>query len=268
MKLNREKLYKKISMKNYFKLIRKISNRNNKLYNLQTESFSQVIFCRISYLITPFFIFLKISPNIITFLNFIISILSLILIFLGNEIFFNYGIFLYFLYRTIDFCDGGVARYKNISTFYGRFIDAVADIFFNSFILFSLSFFAYEYFDSKFLLVTGVIASILTSFDSFIYDKYSSLARWSNFQNKNKILPYIKKTFLPKISFMYNDIITIAILMLPFLIHNNEIFYFAILLVFVVFILSAIQTFLVHLYFGFINLNLNAADKNSSKKAK
>ncbi len=255
-------------IKNYLQIIRKISKRNNKLYNLKTESFFQVIFCRISYLITPFFIFLKISPNTITFLNFTISILSVILIFSGNKIFFNYGIFLYFLYRIIDFCDGGVARYKNISTFYGRFIDALADIFFNSFILFSLSFFAYEYFDSKFLLVTGVIASILTSYDSFIYDKYSSLARWSNSQNKKKILPYVKKTFLPKISFLYNDIITTTMLLLPFLINNSKVLYFAIFLVFFVFILSALQTFFIHLYFGFNYLNLNASDKNSSKKAK
>ena len=255
-------------MNNYLKLINKLSRRNNKLYNLKTESISQVIFCRISYLITPIFIYLKISPNIITFLNFIISIFSVILIFLGDVTFFNYGIFLYFLYRTIDFCDGGVARHKNISTFYGRFIDAVADIFFNSFVLFSLSFFAYEYFDSKILLIIGIIASILTSYDSFIYDKYSSLARWSNSQNKKKILPYIKKTFLPKISFMYNDIITVTILLLPFLILSSELFYFAFFLVFIVFILSAIQTFFIHLYFGYTYLNLNASDKNSKKKAK
>ncbi len=255
-------------MKDYFKLIRTLSKRNNKLYNFKTESFSQVIFCRISYMITPLFIFLNVSPNMITFINFIISILSIILIFSGNEIFFNYGIILYLFYRIIDFCDGGVARHKDISTFYGRFIDAVADIFFNSFILFSLSFFAYEYFNSKFLLITGVMASILTSYDSFIYDKYSSLARWSNSQNKKKILPYIKKTFLPKISFMYNDIITATILLLPFLINSYIIFKFAILLIFLVFILSAIQTFLIHLYFGFNYLNLNASDKNRSKKAK
>tara|TARA_B100000579_G_scaffold122597_1_gene98708 strand:- start:2177 stop:2944 length:768 start_codon:yes stop_codon:yes gene_type:complete len=255
-------------MNNYLKLVNKLSRRNSKLYNLKTESISQVIFCRISYLITPIFIYLKISPNIITFLNFIISIFSVILIFLGDVTFFNYGIFLYFLYRTIDFCDGGVARHKNISTFYGRFIDAVADIFFNSFVLFSLSFFAYEYFDSKILLIVGIIASILTSYDSFIYDKYSSLARWSNSQNKKKILPYIKKTFLPKISFMYNDIITVTILLLPFLILSSKLFYFAFFLVFIVFILSAIQTFFIHLYFGYTYLNLNASDKNSKKKAK
>jgi len=255
-------------MNNYLKLINKLSGRNNKLYNLKTESISQVIFCRISYLITPIFIYLKITPNIITLLNFIVSIFSIVLIFLGDVIFFNYGIFLYFLYRVVDFCDGGVARHKNISTFYGRFIDAVADIFFNSFILFSLSFFAYQYFDSKILLITGIVASILTSYDSFIYDKYSSLARWSNSQNKKKILPYIKKTFLPKISFMYNDIITITILLLPFLIVSSKLFYFAFFLVFIVFILSALQTFFIHLYYGYTYLNLNAVDKNSKKKAK
>ena len=255
-------------MNNYLKLINKLSERNNKLYNFKTESISQVIFCRISYLITPIFIYLKITPNIITLLNFIVSIFSIVLIFLGDVIFFNYGIFLYFLYRVVDFCDGGVARHKNISTFYGRFIDAVADIFFNSFILFSLSFFAYQYFDSKILLITGIVASILTSYDSFIYDKYSSLARWSNSQNKKKILPYIKKTFLPKISFMYNDIITITILLLPFLIVSSKLFYFAFFLVFIVFILSALQTFFIHLYFAYTCLNLNASDKNSKKKAK
>ena len=255
-------------MNNYLKLINKLSERNNKLYNFKTESISQVIFCRISYLITPIFIYIKVTPNIITLLNFIISIFSIVLIFLGDVIFFNYGIFLYFLYRVIDFCDGGVARHRNISTFYGRFIDAVADIFFNSFILFSLSFFAYEYFDSNILLITGIMASILTSFDSFIYDKYSSLARWSNSQNKKKILPYIKKTFLPKISFMYNDIITITILLLPFLIVSSKLFYFAFFLVFIVFILSALQTFFIHLYFAYTCLNLNASDKNSKKKAK
>ncbi len=174
----------------------------------------------------------------------------------------------YFLYRIVDFCDGSVARHYNKSTFYGRFIDGVADIFLNAFLVFSLSFYSFKIFESFNLLALGCIAAILTSFDSFIYDKYAALARWSNSENKAKVLPYIKKTFMPKLPFLYNDLITILLFLLPFLKFEKNFFFFSILSIFLIFIISALQTLVIHLYFAFINFNLNAKVKNRSKTPK
>tara|TARA_B100000586_G_C20112887_1_gene431044 strand:+ start:2193 stop:2960 length:768 start_codon:yes stop_codon:yes gene_type:complete len=252
----------------YSKILKKISKKNSRIYNLKNESLSQVFFCRISYLITPFFIILNTSPNIITFINFIFAILSIVFIFIGSGDLFNIGIMFYFLYRIVDFCDGSVARHYNKSTFYGRFIDGVADIFLNAFLVFSLSFYSFKIFESFNLLALGCIAAILTSFDSFIYDKYAALARWSNSENKAKVLPYIKKTFMPKLPFLYNDLITILLFLLPFLKFEKNFFFFSILSIFLIFIISALQTLVIHLYFAFINFNLNAKVKNRSKTPK
>ena len=255
-------------MNTYYKIYKSISKNNSKSYNFKTESLFQVLFSKISYLFTPIFIIFKISPNTITFLNFIISIFSIIFIFNGSGYFLEYGIFLYILYRILDFCDGAVARHFNQSTFYGRFIDGLADIFLNSFLILSLSFYSFKLFDSLPLLIFGCISAVLTSFDTFIYDRYSALARWSNSENKIKILPYIKKTFMPKSTKFYSDLITILLLIMPILKFKENIFFINIYLFFLFFTVSALQNIMMHLYFANFNFKLQAKVKNRQKAQK
>jgi|TARA_B100000767_G_scaffold261020_1_gene272193 phosphatidylglycerophosphate synthase len=255
-------------MNNYFKIFKNISTKTSKIYNLTNESFFQVLCCRISYSVTPLLIILKLNPNFLTLINFAISILMGIFIIIGTEQYFNFGIIFYLLYRILDFCDGTVARYFSISTFYGRFIDGLADIFLNAFLLFSLSIYSFQLFDNINLLLLGSLASIFTIFDSFIYDKYAALVRWHNAENKKKVLPYIKRSFLPKLPKIYNDIFSSLVFSLLFLDQETIYFLIAIVLIFIFFIISALQTFLVHLYFASINLNFKAKVKNRAKAPK
>jgi len=212
-------------MKKYYKIYEAISRNNSKIYNFKTEALFQVLFSKISYFFTPIFIIFKITPNTITFMNFIVSIFSIILILNGKGSFLEYGILLYLVYRIFDFCDGAVARHFKQSTFYGRFIDGLADIFLNSFLILSLAFYSFQIFESLPLLIFGCVTGILTSFDTFIYDRYSALARWSNSENRIKVLPYIKKTFMPKSTNLYSDLITILLVVMPFLKFNESIHY-------------------------------------------
>ena len=57
-------------MKNYNDIFKKISKKNKEIYTIYNDPISQVLLCRLSNIITPIFIILKITPNFITFINF------------------------------------------------------------------------------------------------------------------------------------------------------------------------------------------------------
>ena len=175
-------------MKNYFKIFKEISKRNNKLYLIKNEPFAQIFFCKISNLITPFFINFKFSPNIVTLINILIGLISVIFISLGDKNYLLLGIITYLIYRILDFCDGSVARYFERSSFYGRYIDAMGDILYFGFFVLSLGIYCYKVFDSSTMLILSSVTAVASTFSHFTYDKYAALARWSNSQNR--VLPF------------------------------------------------------------------------------
>ena len=85
-------------LKNYFFLVNKLFKTHKKIYNFKNESLVLCLMQAISYHITPFFIYLKFSPNLITGINFIIAIISIIFIFSYNLNLYKFGILLYFIY--------------------------------------------------------------------------------------------------------------------------------------------------------------------------
>ena len=131
-------------MKNYILLVKKVFIRNHKIYSFKDESLMVYFFSLVSYLVTPLFLVLNITPNSITFFNFIIAITSVSLIILSTPIFFAFGIVLYFIFRVLDFCDGNVARVTNQASFYGRFLDSTLDIFYESFLILSIGFYCFK----------------------------------------------------------------------------------------------------------------------------
>ena len=249
-------------MDSYFNIVRKLNKRNSKLYFLKKDALSTVVISKISYLVTPLFIFFKLSPNIITLINFLVSLLSIILIIQLNAQLFAWGIFLYFLYRVLDYCDGSVARYFKTSSFYGRLIDAFSDIFFLAFLILAVSFYNFKTFQNENLLILGVIASIFAIFDTFIYDKYSSLARWSNEENKTKIIPYLRKKIYPRITETCLDIYSLCFFILPFLVNNKFYFEKVILLLFVTIIAQSVQNLIFHFVVAYKSFGVSAKDKN------
>lgn len=248
-------------MKSYIKLVKKLAKRHSKLFGLKHDAVSHVMLSKISYVITPFFIYAKISPNIVTFINFLVSLTSIVLVFTLEEKFFLLSIVLYFIYRLIDFVDGHIARHFKISSFYGRFIDGLLDIFVPSFLLFSISYYCFKVYDNEILLIIGSVAALCCVFDSFIYDRYSALARWSNEENKKKVTPYLRKIIYPRITFTYTDIYSVCLFALPFLFKNDHLFKVVAYILFITFIISALQNVILHLIYAYKNFDLNAKDK-------
>ena len=254
--------------KNYLDIFKTTVQRDKNLYTFKTEAASLVLLSYISYFFTPFFIILKIKPNLVTGINFLISLITIYCFLSLDNNLFIWGIFFYFLFRILDFSDGSVARFNKLSTFYGRLLDSILDIFFECFLFISLSYFIFNLYDDKNILIAGYIVSIFAVFSSCIHDKYSSLVRWSNEENRTKIIPYLRKNVAKRIGFLCSDFQQIFILILPFLINNLNLlskFYYVFV---IVMMLNYIQNIFKHIFYARKNLSLSARDKKSYSKRK
>lgn len=249
-------------IRKYLYIYKRLIKKDRKMYTFSTEGIILVLVSRISNYITPIFILLKIKPNFVTGINFIISIISIyFFLSLKNELIL-YGVIFYFIFRILDFTDGTVARYRSLSTFYGRFLDSILDIFYECFLFLSISFYIFSLFGEKNILIAGYILSIFAVFSTCIYDKYASLARWSNIENKTNILPYLKKNyFLINLSPFFNDVQQIFIFLLPLLIFNLNLlkisFYFFVSLMMIFYLQNIIK----HIFFAKKNLTFQAKNK-------
>ena len=145
-------------MKYYISLIKKTYNRNYELYNFRNEAILIYLFFLVSYVITPIFLILKIKPNNITAVNFLLAVSSLLLILSAQNRYLVYGLFIYFIFRVLDFCDGNVARMTKQSSFYGRFLDSTLDIFYESFLILSIGFYCFKYHNSEKLFFLGILS--------------------------------------------------------------------------------------------------------------
>jgi phosphatidylglycerophosphate synthase len=247
--------------KNSKKLISKIFLRSERLYNFKNESFIVYLMFLISNLVTPIFFYLNISPNFITGINFILSLILIYIIFTLDPSIFMYAIILYFIIKIFDFCDGSIARYKNISTFYGRFLDSILDIFIESSLILCVHYFTYKIFNNESLFIFGIFSALFSIYGSSIADKYSALVRWTNEENKTKIKPYLRKFLFPRLNYTLLDIWFLSLFLLPFTLNNN--LNFVVLLSVFTFLTFAqnIIIILKHIYFARNNLRKLAKDK-------
>jgi|694.fasta_scaffold13702_3 phosphatidylglycerophosphate synthase len=243
-------------MKNYILLVKALFIAHKQYYTISNTPLHLVLCSKISYFITPFFIYLKVKPNFITMMNFILSVISIMILIFASH-YFVWAIIIYIFYKILDFVDGSIARYNSISTFYGRFIDGLADIFFQSFFIFTLSFYYFIKLQDNNLLLIGISAAVLTCFDTFIYDRYSAITRWMNNDLNLNIKPNIKsKNFINlKIILLYQDIIFFLVMLL--LVDSIDLSYLKIIiyLIFIITITSAIHNIVFHLIFSYKNLN-------------
>ena len=244
--------------KNILTIYQKVLSQNEKIYNLKSTPITLLIISKISYFFSLYLILLRINPNKITYFNFLISIISIFFIFFSSKEndFIIYGISFYFLCLIIDFCDGTVARYFKITSFYGKFIDGLVDIFLKTFLILSLSFYGFEMTGEKLILIIGCISSLLSSFDTFILDRYSAIVRWFNKDNKKNFDPYIRKNFLFKLTSFYNDIFIIFIGLILITKSFPLIFYYNLMIIFFISSISAIHNLGIHIFFSHKNLIL------------
>jgi len=246
---------------NYKEIIRKVYKRSYKLYNLNNESVIIYLMSLISNLVTPCFIYLNISANLITGINFTLSIISILIIFTLDQSIFFYAILLYFIIKIFDFCDGSVARYKNESTFYGRFLDSILDIFLESSLLFSIHYFSYKIYNNEILFIFGIFSVLFSIYGSCISDKYSALIRWANKDNKINLKPYLRKILFPRLNYTLHDMWFLCLFTLPYTLNNKIIFIN--LLLFFTFLTFALNLIIIlkHIFFARKNLKILAKDK-------
>jgi len=249
-------------MLNEYKILfKKVIKRSYRLYHFKHEAITIYLMAMVSFFVTPFLIILNFSANLITSLNFFIATLSLFLIFTLNSYFYICGIILYLVNRILDFCDGNVARFNRKSTFYGRFLDAIVDIFYEPLLLFAIHYYCYKIYFNELLFIFGSISAFFCAYGSCIADKYSSLARWSNEINKKKILPYLRKSINPRVNFLLYDFYYLCLISTPFFISDKNNLILVIFFLTIFTFIFNIYNIVIHIIYAKKNLNKYAGDK-------
>lgn len=147
--------------KHYISLIKKCKN-NTLESSYKQNGISNLILRYLSFFITPFFIFLNFHPNHITILR--LSILLIGLCFVLLKISLLFGLILIHLNFILDFVDGDLARYKNLASYFGKFVDGFIDGISFPLIQLSLFFYFYDEVVNNKILFAIIIFSIILDF--------------------------------------------------------------------------------------------------------
>jgi CDP-L-myo-inositol myo-inositolphosphotransferase len=131
----------------------------------------------VSIRISRYLVKFPISPNQISFISFLFSVLAAVFfLFSGYPALLAGGILAQFS-SIIDGCDGEIARLKFQERAYGGWFDAVLDRYADAFLLFGLTLHSYSGYTKLMGLFTGFMAIIGSFMVSYTADKYDALMR-------------------------------------------------------------------------------------------
>jgi CDP-L-myo-inositol myo-inositolphosphotransferase len=119
----------------------------------------------------------RITPNQISLVSFLCSLLAAGLFTFGGYLALLLGGFLAHFASVIDGCDGEVARLTFQSSDYGGWFDAVLDRYADAFLLFGLTWHVFIDKTDSLVLLIGFLAIIGSFMVSYTADKYDSLMR-------------------------------------------------------------------------------------------
>jgi len=120
----------------------------------------------ISTKITELLVNLPISPNLMTVISFIISILSSILFLKGNKFYFLIAGIIAQFSSIVDGCDGEIARLKFKKTDFGAWLDSVLDRYSDFFLILGITI-GYSIYKGEFSISTFLIG-YFAMFGSFM----------------------------------------------------------------------------------------------------
>jgi len=126
----------------------------------------------ISVQITKWCVKTNLTPNQISLISFLTSVIAALSFTIGNYTFLVLGGIIAQFASIIDGCDGEVSRLKYSSSEYGGWLDAVLDRYSDGFLLFGLTFYAYQQTPGLFVLSVGFGAIIGSFVLSYTADKY------------------------------------------------------------------------------------------------
>jgi len=231
----------------YIRVLKNLK-KNNKVFffNYKKNSFFEGLYRYLAIFLSP--ILINLNPNIISYTSLILGFIGLIayIIFQFN---LTIIIVLFLLSFIFDFIDGLVARFKKKTSFYGRFIDGLFDIF-------VIGFLHVVFFDmlsrSNNLLINHnyyILIILFLPVQHMILDRFSALARWCNeLKGKKKFKPYFRNNFFNNLTFFLFDIQHLCIFSLLFLGIDKK--YHVIQIYFILSAVSSLISILIYIYLG------------------
>mgnify|MGYP002525605746 FL=1 len=147
---------------------------------------------RISNWITSKIVDYPITPNQISVVTFLISVIASLIIVKQGYFFLVLGALLAQLSSILDGCDGEVARLKLLSSKYGGWFDQVLDRYSDLFIITGLTFHTYLLHETLAVFIIGFIAvggKIILSYTAYVYD--SVISKHNNFRIGRDITIFI-----------------------------------------------------------------------------
>jgi len=131
---------------------------------------------RISFYPTWLFLKLGLSANQATFISIIVGVIGCSFLAFGNYVTRVTGALLVNFWIILDCVDGNIARYKETSSDYGEFIDALGGYLLNAILFLSVGTGAFRYPESSFSFINRIFAGNLDETVLLVLGAWSSLA--------------------------------------------------------------------------------------------
>jgi len=142
--------------------------------------------------ITSKLVYYPITPNQISVITFLITVIASLIIVKQGYFFLVLGALLAQLSSILDGCDGEIARLKLLGSKYGGWFDQVLDRYSDLFIITGLTFHTYFLHNTLAVFIIGFIATggkIILSYTAYVYD--SVISKHSNFRMGRDITIFI-----------------------------------------------------------------------------
>jgi phosphatidylglycerophosphate synthase len=167
---------------------------------------------KISIYFTWFFIKTPITPNQITFIMFMLGLASAVLFMFGNYWLSLAAVLSLLLAFMLDHSDGEVARYKNLFSFKGVYLDLMQHAIVNPLIVLGIAIGAYfgdfVYFDNFIFLILGFLGAFGLMIINFAkLKKYEAYINYKKYEELKKLYDGILESEEPKGSKIKNEIL-------------------------------------------------------------
>ena len=132
----------------------------------------------IAFRLTPYFYNSGWSPNGMTYLCFLLSTASLLLLLFAGNVTCVVASVLFYTMAVLDCVDGNLARVSNAASYYGKFIDGVADVIFPFLSPFCAGLGLFLAGESACWMIAGAILSVSTLSTHYVRSRYSFFRTW------------------------------------------------------------------------------------------
>lgn len=161
--------------------IKKCYTEEKKLSDRKNNFFLYYLYRPISFYYTLFFLRIRFTPTQVTLLTFLLTPVIFFLYKLESEISFYISIFLMINFYILDCVDGNMARYLNIQSKLGEYLDSLSGIFFSFMIYIIIP----ENIENEILYLKYLSLSTI-SFSFYLFARYIN----NRFGSKNKNLSF------------------------------------------------------------------------------